>query len=310
MAYAPGNNPIRDVAGNKAGEISGKSVKNHTSQATTNTLSGLSLNGVTLTSAFTTDAIAYEATVSHETGETTIAARPTDPRATIAIDPADADPDAKGHQVSLDVGYTTIMVTVTPEDTAADAKTYAITITRLLLTDATANGALLTLTYGEALDKDSRPATSDFTVTVVDSVTRKMSSHRVPDVAVVGMKVVLTLTPPVRYQDRVTLAYTPGSVPIRDRSGNQAEEITTRSIDNDTPRSGANTLGTLSLRGVTLIPEFSSGVTSYTATVAAYIDNVVVIARAADPRAEITISPGDSDTGSDGHRSRLIPRAQ
>ena len=52
--------------------------------------------------------------------------------------------------------------------------------------------------------------------------------------AVSGARVILTLSPAVAAGDRVTLSYTPGASPIRDRADNEAEPVDGRSVTNRT----------------------------------------------------------------------------
>ena len=316
LTYTKGVHPIRDPIGNPASDFHDREVDNYTLPDTANTLIALYMTGptrrLTLRPDFDPPYTSYAATVENDIEQTTVTAVTTDPRAKVRITPEDEDRNTVGHQVALDVGDTTIKAVVTPEDINAAAGIYTITVARLpdiiapTLDTAVVDGRLLVLTYDEPLDENSTPAVGDFTVKVVDLATKGTSSLHVSDVSVHVTRVILTLEPAVQYRDEVTLAYITGSVPNRDMAGNQAEEINNRSITNDTPRSVANTLRALSLRGVTLTPEFSSGVTSYTAAVPSDIDNVVVLASTAGPRATVAISPGDSDTG-DGHRARLVP---
>ena len=277
-----------------------------------NTLDMLAVDGDVVT--LYDHTLEYAFTVDNEVEQATITATAADSRSAVSIIPPDADESKEnGHQVMLEVGETTIAIVVTPEDSGALQGNYAIMITRLpdttapKLTAATVDSKMLTLTYDEALDEDFRPATRDFKVNVVDSVTRETSSPKVLGVAVGATKVILTLTPTVRYQDRVTLAYTPGHNPIRDAAGNNSEEISNRSITNDTQRSFTNTLSVLSLRGVILTPEFAPSVTSYTADVASDVNHIDISVRATGPRATVAISPSDSNTGDGGHQAPLSP---
>ena len=96
------------------------------------------------------------------------------------------------------------------------------------LWDLTANGTTLTLTYNEALNPHSRPATGDFTVTVAGS------SRAVSTVTVSGDTVTLTLASAVSAGDTVRLSYTAGSNPIRDPAGNEAASFTDRRAYNST----------------------------------------------------------------------------
>ena len=92
-------------------------------------LEALSLGAPTLSPDFAAEQTAYEATVAHGAASVTITADTAHAAARVAIVPADADPDAPGHQVALAVGTNLIEVTVTAEDGLATA-VYAVTVTR------------------------------------------------------------------------------------------------------------------------------------------------------------------------------------
>ncbi len=100
------------------------------------------------------------------------------------------------------------------------------------LSGASVDGATLTLTFNEALDEDSEPATTAFTVTVGGNV------RAVDYVDVTGGAVTLTLASAVTSQDTVTVSYTvPASASaerLRDAVGNAAASFTGRSVTNDT----------------------------------------------------------------------------
>ena len=100
------------------------------------------------------------------------------------------------------------------------------------LSGASVDGATLTLTFNEALDEDSKPATTAFTVTVGGNV-------RAADyVDVIGGAVTLTLASAVTSQDTVTVSYAvPASESaerLRDAVGNAAASFIGRSVTNDT----------------------------------------------------------------------------
>ena len=104
------------------------------------------------------------------------------------------------------------------------------------LASAAVNGAALTLTYGEALDENSTPATDAFTVTVAGS--GRMVTH----VSVSGRVVTLTLASAVAHGEAVTVSYSPGTNPIQDAVGNDAEAVSRESVRNDTPDTTSPTI--------------------------------------------------------------------
>ena len=93
-------------------------------------------------------------------------------------------------------------------------------------TKAEVDGTKLTLTYGETLVSNPKPANSDFEVTV-DSETRSVTA-----VAVSNTKVTLTLASAVNTGETVALAYTPGTNPIRDLAQNPAGALSNLAVDN------------------------------------------------------------------------------
>ena len=100
------------------------------------------------------------------------------------------------------------------------------------VSSASVDGATLTLTFNEALDEDSKPATTAFTVTVSGNV------RAVDYVDVIGGAVTLTLASAVSSEDTVTVSYTaPASESadrLRDEVGNAAASFAGRSVTNDT----------------------------------------------------------------------------
>ena len=97
------------------------------------------------------------------------------------------------------------------------------------LLSAAVDGSSLTLTYGEALDGGSRPASGDFTVEVGGS------GRSVTGVSISGSVVTMTLNPAVEHGDPgIRVSYTPGTNPIRDAVGNEARGLSSRSLTNTT----------------------------------------------------------------------------
>ena len=89
-----------------------------------------------------------------------------------------------------------------------------------VLSSASVDGAVLTLTFGEALDTASQPASSSFAVSVAGS------ARTVDAVAVSGSAVTLTLSSAVASGETVTVGYTvptgADAKPVQDAAGNRA----------------------------------------------------------------------------------------
>ena len=95
---------------------------------------------------------------------------------------------------------------------------------------AVANWETLTLTYDEPLDGSSRPETGDFTVSGGDR------ARTVTGVRVNGSAVELTLDSGAEHEEAgIRVSYTPGTNPIRDLPGNQAEGLSREPVRNETP---------------------------------------------------------------------------
>ena len=94
------------------------------------------------------------------------------------------------------------------------------------------DGSVLTLTFDEALDEGSAPATSAFAVTVTEA-TRTVSS-----VGVSGNTVTLTLAPAVTSGETVTVSYTvvtgDTATPVQDAAGNAASAFANTQVTNET----------------------------------------------------------------------------
>ncbi len=118
------------------------------------------------------------------------------------------------------------------------------------LSSASVNGGTLTLTYGEALDGNSRPAAGDFTVSGGNS------ARTVSNVAVSGRAVMMTLNPAVEHGEAgIRVSYRPGTNPIQDAAGNDALGLSGQAVTNNT---GDTTAPTVSRVEITSRPERSA----------------------------------------------------
>ena len=318
VAYTPGAAPLQDTAGNDATAFNAGPVTNDTAAATDTKLASLTLtaagSALTLTPVFAAGTGSYTAFVPHATALVKVTAAAADSRAEASVTPLDADNnDVNGHQVPLEVGANTVEVTVTAENDATGV--YTVTVTRgpdttpPLLVSATVDGAALVLVYDENLDAVSQPAAAAFAVMVTDSAVDAAVAVAVA-VDVAGAEVTLTLTPPVRHDDTVTVAYTPGAAPLQDVAGNDAAAFNAGPVDNDTAAAADTKLVSLALTAdsssVSLTPVFAAGTVTYTAFVPNETALVTVTAAAVDSRAEASVTPLDDDNNDvNGHQVPL-----
>ena len=93
---------------------------------------------------------------------------------------------------------------------------------------AAVDGNTLTVTFNEALDEGSTPASRAFTVSGARTGTGTAM--------VVGTTVTVTLDAAVVAGETVTVSYTkPASTPLRDLAGNEVASFTGQPVINDTP---------------------------------------------------------------------------
>ena len=259
VSYTPGMNPIRDVPGNEAEGLSREPVTNETPDTTPPEVSSLAITSnpggdqiyapedeIEVTVRFS-ETVAVEGTprLRLRVGSRTRTAgylRGTDTAALVfGYEVADGDEDTDG--VSIEVGRISLNGgTIEDEaENSADLAHGAVAAqaghkvdgVRPSFLSAAVDGSSLALTYGEALDGGSRPASGDFTVEV-DGAGRSVTG-----VSVSGSVVTLTLNPTVEHGDTgIRVSYTVptgvGANPIQDEVGNDARGLSSQSVTNTT----------------------------------------------------------------------------
>ena len=259
VSYTPGTNPIRDVPGNQAEALSRQSVRNETPDTTPPEVESLAIGsnpGSDRTYAAGDEIevrVQFSETVEVEgrpqlrlrVGSRTRTAGYESGTGTAVLvfgyEVAEGDEDTDG--VSIEAGRIALnggTIKDEAENPAALAHGavapqagHQVDGVRPAFVSAAVDGSSLTLTYGEALDGGSRPASGDFTVEVGGS------GRSVTGVSVSGSLVTLTLNPAVEHGDtgiRVSYAVPTGvgANPIRDAVGNQARGLSNRSVTNTT----------------------------------------------------------------------------
>ena len=107
---------------------------------------------------------------------------------------------------------------------------------------AVVDGTRLTLTWDEPLDGSSTPVSGNFTVAGGDRV------RTVTRVRVSGSTVTLTLDAGAEHEEAgIRVSYTPGTNPIRDVPGNQAEALSRVPVTNETPDTTPPTVESLEI---------------------------------------------------------------
>ena len=255
VSYTPGTNKIRDVPGNEAEALSREAVTNETPDTTAPEVSSLSISSnpgadetyaagdevevtvifsetmkVTGTPQLTLRVGNRNRPAGYESGTDTASL-------VFAYEVADGDEDTDGvsvraNQLRLNGG------TIEDEAENAAALDHELLATqaghqvdgvRPAFVSAAVDGASLTLTYREALDGGSEPASGDFEVTVDGS------ARTVSGVSISGSVVTLTLNPAVEHGDTgIRVSYTAGTNPIQDEVGNDAAGLSNRSVTNTT----------------------------------------------------------------------------
>ena len=306
VSYVPGADPIQDAAANPAAALGGHRVVNNTGPSNNAVLRGIGLSGVEVVALQSFERVSrwsslsgYSVSVGAAVSVTTVTASPADSRASVQVTPRGADSATAGDQVALAMGLNTVAVTVTAEDGKTTA-THIIEVTRGDVTapelvSAAALHGYVALRYGEALDEGSQPAAGDFAVSVTDSVTGTVWRPEVAGVDVDGVYVSLRLSELVRHGDAVAVSYVPGADPIQDAAANPAAAVGAHRVVNTTAASDDAALSALELSGVELLPVFDAATAAYTALVGEAVSETTVAATAADPRASVQVTAGDSD---------------
>ena len=259
----PGANPIQDAVGNPAGAITDRAVENNTRDTAAPTVSRVAIRSNPGPDGIYAEADVIEVTVifnetvrvdtTHGTPSLTLRVGRRSKPAHYIQGPASAtltftytvegdDIDIDG--VSLAAGRIALNggtindgannPAVLAHEAVPPQPGHAVDGVRPEIQRAAVDGATLTLTYGEALDGNSTPATDDFTVTV--AATERLLTQ----VLVSGRVVQLTLDLPVTPGETVKVSYTAGTDPIQDAAGNAAEDLTEHTAATPPPGGGGS----------------------------------------------------------------------
>ena len=295
VSYTAGTNPVQDAASNDAAALSNQTVTNNTPDTTAPTLTTAAVNGASLVLTYnealdtgsTPAATDYTVTVAGSQRTVSDVAI-SGSAVTLTLSPAVTDGQA------VTVSYTVPGATPVQDRSRNDAAALADQIvtnntnntpdtTAPTLTTAAVNGASLVLTYNEALDTNSTPAATDYTVTVAGS------QRTVSDVAISGSAVTLTLSPAVTDGQAVTVSYTAGTNPVQDAAGNDAAALSNQTVTNNTAAdTTAPTLSSATVNGVSLVLTYNEALD--TGSTPAATDYTVTVARSQPTVSSVTVN--------------------
>ncbi len=267
------------------------------------TLGALELSGgVALRPIFAAAVRSYTASVANDIETITLTAVPTHANAWAGITPADADLNAEGYQLALNVGPNLIAMEVTAED-GMNVQRYTLTLTRAPSADATLG--VLELSGGVALRPIFAAAVRSYTASVandIETITLTATPTHAnawagitpadADLTVEGYQLALDVGPNLIAME----------VTAEDGMNVQTYTLTlTRA-----PPSIDATLDALELSGgVALRPIFAAAVRSYTASVANDIETITLTAAPTHARASVAITPADADLTAEGYQLAL-----
>ena len=314
---ADGNNAylvvVRASDGTDAGELTLTVQVTEVEEASSDaSLRGLSLSSGALDPAFSSGTTSYTATVANTVSSLTVNATRTDSEATLEyLDASDQvkdddDTTADGHQVNLSVGANTIKVKVTAEDTTT-TETYTVVVTRNSVPEIT--------TASPVSVEESTTAVVTLAATDADDDEVSWSTNGGADADQFDLTAagVLTFVTAPDYES-------PGDadgnnaylVVVRASDGTDAGELTlTVQVTEVEEASSDASLRGLSLSSGALDPAFSSGTTSYTATVANTVSSLTVNATRTDSEATLEYLDAndqvldDADSDTDGQQVNL-----
>ena len=239
----PGANLIQDTVGNAARAITNRTVENNTRDTTAPSVSAVAItsdpgpDGIYAEEDVIEITVTFSETVTVDTtnGTPSLAltvGRPRKPalysprsasvaqRFTYTVGDSDSDTDGvsiAAGRIALNGGTIQDLAdnpSLLVYEAVPTQPGHTVDGVRPVLRGASVSGATLTLTYGEALDGDSTPAVSDFTVNVA-GIERPLT-----EILLSGSTVTLTLDSPVTPGETVTVSYTAGTRP-HSRCGRQ-----------------------------------------------------------------------------------------
>ena len=240
-------------------------------------LSGLTLNGGTLSPGFAAGTTSYTAIVANSVTSVTVTPTVTDTTTTIKVNGTTVASGSASGSINLTVGPNVITILVTASDNSTN--TYTITVTRTA-GSSSANLSGLTLSGG-TLSPSFAAGTTSYTVAVANSVSSVTVTPTVTDTTTT-IKVNGTTVASGSASGSINLTVGPNVITILVTASDNSTNTYTITVTRTAGSSSANLSG-LTLSGGTLNPSFAADTTSYTVAVSNTVNSITVTPTVTDP---------------------------
>ncbi|WCN37300.1 cadherin-like beta sandwich domain-containing protein [Aneurinibacillus uraniidurans] len=248
-------------------------------------LSNLSLSDITLSPAFSPVTTNYTASVGNSTSSTTVTPTVADATATVTINGVTVTSGSSSGSIPLNEGSNTITVVVTAQD--GTTKPYTIAVTRAASLSSNADLSSLTLSAG-TLSPTFTAGMTSYTASVGNSTS---SINVTPTLADSNATVTVNgnaVTSGIAYMVPLTVGSNTITVVVT------AQDGTTKTYTITVTRAAALStnadLSNLVFSQGTLSPAFSSGTTSYTASVGNAVSSLTITPTLSDSNATVTVN--------------------
>ena len=267
------------------------------------TLDSLEVTGAELFPSFLYDFQEYTAAASHDTATATIEAVSNQPDATVDFEPTTAGSTSEPYQRTLSEGDNPVAITVTAPN-GTTTKTYTVTINRAMLPSSDA-----TLGRLEVAGATISPAFQS-SVTSYSSTVRSHVSLITLELETSDDGASIDVTPgdangeAEGWQIPVDVGTSTVAIAVTAENGTSTKSYTL-TVNRNSLEMESAPLGSLSVEGATVYPEFSEDVLSYTAVVGNEQAQVTVSASGKNMGSTVAVDPADADAETEDHEVAL-----
>jgi hypothetical protein len=259
-------------------------------------LSGLVLSSGSLSPSFSSSTTSYTATVVNGVSSITAAPTVADATSTVTVNNTPVTSGSPSGAIALAVGANTITTVVTAQN-GTTTRTYTVTVTRSAppLPSSDASLAGIGLSNG-GVSPTFSSGTTNYTASLANSIPTVRVTPYASD-ANATIKVNGASVASGTQSSAISLSVGNNVLTITVLAENGLATQTYTLAVNRAASSNADLAG-LSFSGTALSPSFSSGTTSYTATVANSVTSITATPTVADPSATVTVNGTSVTSGS------------